>query len=352
MKTMFGPDSRVAIVCRGGPENGPFSAMATKLIAESLIRKGIKLSAIYASSGSVPTALLGCTGDFMKLCNIWPNLGPEDIVGKVSKPRTLMRLLRRESILTSHVLRNLIQKNWNLDKIFASDAINIKFPAVDFLSAEYIIFSNKNPKHKRWFLEGVLGSMGLVPFLQPQIIDNPVAAELISADKVVKNAMLLIDGGFKGNMLLEEAMRDGFNIIFLVDIHGLKPTETDLTMRYHWPNLVRGGLHILSNANDVKQFQLTDRANEEIMVRDELVDFSTQLSAEQADGLNRIIDRMNNGRLRLGDKKKAEIIMVSNEEHSTLFNFAKFERAEVLELMSAGYEGAKRVLVDIGLETR
>lgn len=350
MDTIFGPDSRVAIVCRGGPENGPFSAVAARLIAESLARKGIKLSAMYASSGSVPTALLGCTGDFPKLCDTWANITPKDIVGKVNKLKTMPRLLTKESILTSYTLGNLIEKNWDLNKIFSSDALSIKFPAVDFLSAEYIIFSNKNPKHKKWFLEGVLGSMGLVPFLQPQVVLNPVESDLIDEDKVKLNALLLIDGGFKGNMLLEEAMRDGLNVIFLVDIHGLKPTQTDLNMKYYWAHLIRGGLHILSNANDVRQFQITDRINEEIRIKNELLKLARQLPAEHAEDLRTVIARMDEGRLRLGDKSEAQICVVSSESDSTLFNFAKFTREEVLSLMSAGYEAGLRTIKEIGLE--
>lgn len=349
METILGPNPRVAIVCRGGPENGPFSAMAARLITEGLAKHGIDVSAIYASSGSVPTALLGCTGDYPKLCDKWANATPEKIVGKISKIKTIMRLLRKESILTSRALKELITGSWDLDKIFSYGATSIKFPTVDLLSSEYIIFSNKNPKHKRWFSEGVLGSMGLVPFLQPQMVFDPVEADLISKDKVRLNSMLLIDGGFKGNILLEEAMRDNFNVIFLIDIHGLKPTETDLSMKYRWTNLIRSAFHILSNANDIKQYQLTDRANEEIAIRDELVELSRQLPQEHTKPLIDIITRMNNGRLRLGDKQEAKIYVVSEEEESMLFNFSNFEQETVLKLLSAGESAGNRVLSELGL---
>ena len=349
MRLLFDPNSRIAFVCRGGPENGPFSAIVTRILFERLTKAGFKISGIYASSGSTPTALLGCTREFIKLCDIWANIKPKDIVGKVRKSEAIYRLMRRESILTSRFLNDLITKNWNLEEIFSSSALPIKFPTVDILSNEYIIFSNKNPGHRKWFDKGVLGSMGLVPFLPPQMIFDPEDAGLIEPGKAVSNALLLIDGGFKGNMLLEEAMRDKFDVIFLIDVHGLKPTITDLKMSYYWPNLLRTGLHILSNANDVRQFQLADRINEEIRIKNELLKLTEQLPDSYAPILKSVISRMDEGRLRLGDKKEAQIIMVSNPEYSTLFNFAKFTKEDVLTLLYAGEVAANRILDELDL---
>lgn len=335
---------RAALVCRGGPENGPFSAGCGKALFRELPKLGIEIAAIYASSGSTPTALLGCTGEFDRLANIWANLKPDNIVGKVRKTAVIYRLIRKESLLTSRFLGNLIRGSWDLDKIFSSSALPIKFPAVDLLSSEYIIFSNKNPGHKKWFDRGVLGSMGLIPFLPPQIIINPESADLIEPGKSILNALLLVDGGFKGNMLLEEAMRDKFDVIFLIDVHNLKPTAIDLNMKYYWPNLLRTGLHLLSNANDVRQFQLADRINEEIRIKDELVRLASQLPDCYAPILKSIISRMDEGRLRLGDKKEAKVIIVSNQDYSTLFNFAKFTEEEVLTLLTAGENAARQAL--------
>ena len=267
MKINLGLKPRIVYVCRGGPENGPFSAMACRILTEVLTANGYSVSGIYASSGSIPTALMGCVGDFKKLCDVWSHLSPEDIVGKSRRAETIYRIIRKESILTSWFLGNLIESNWNLDAIFHESAISIKFPAVDLLSGEYIIFSNKIPKHKSWFIEGVLGSMGLVPFLQPQVIYDPNDYDLIEKAKMRNNALLLIDGGFKGNMLLEEAIRDYFDVVFLIDVHGMKATKFDLNMKYHWTGLIRNGFHILSNSNDVRQFQTTDRINEEIRIK-------------------------------------------------------------------------------------
>lgn len=340
---------KIALVCRGGPENGPFSAMAAKVISERLAKAGLKVSGIYACSGSTPTALLGCIGEFAKLCDLWENLTPVDIVGKIRKWQTIYRLLNRESIMDNQALGELISRNWDLDRIFSPGAIPIKFPAVDVLSSEYIIFSNQNPGHKKWFLKGVLGTKGLVPFLPPQVISDPVEAGLISSEKVRGNSLLLIDGGYKGNMLLEEAQRDGFNLIFLIDIHGLKPTVTELREKYHWSHLTRSGFHILSNANDVRQFQLSDRINEEIRVKNDLERLAEQLPEEQAQALRDIISRMDEGRLRLGDKTETQKIIVANERFSTLFNFASFKREDVRRLLDAGEEAGIKAMEELGL---
>lgn len=347
MKLDLGPNPKIAFVSRGGPENGPFSAMAARILSETLSDNNYKVSGIYTSSGSTPTALMGCVGDYAKLCDVWANIKPENIVGKTHKLNTILRIIRKESILASNTLGNLIQSNWNLDAIFSPSAIPIKFPAVDLLSSEYIIFSNKKPGHKKWFLKGVLGSMGLIPFLQPQMIYDPVEAGLIDASKVRGNSLLLVDGGFKGNMLLEEAVRDQFDIIFLIDIHGLKPTETDINMKYHWTSLTRSAFHLLSNTNDIRQFQITDRINEEIRIKDKLLCLLDKLPTEFQPDLLQIINCMDEDRLRLGDKRKAKIYQVSNEEYSTLFNFVKFTQKEVLQLLTAGYTGAIRTLESI-----
>lgn len=366
----FGPNPKIALIPRGGPENGPNSAMAARILYEVLTLYGFKILAIYPSSGAIPTALLGCTGDFAKLCDTWANITPQKIVGKVGKLRTAYRAITRDSLLPSKFLRKLIQENWDLEKLCSPEAMTVKFQAVDVFSRESVTFSNKDPRHKPYLLSGVLGAMGIVPFLEPQVIYNPKGIGLIDDDKIKNNALLLVDGGYKSNMMLEMAMRDGFDVIFVIDVHGLKPTINkftldDLHSKFAWAKLLRNCFHILTNANDVKQYQLTDRANEEIVIRDEeieireeLLKFADRLPTEYLSDLsviidhqNTIIDRMNNGRLRLGDKKKAEIIMVSNEEYSTLFNFAKFKPEEPIELMTAGWLSAVETLQSLGFDT-
>lgn len=342
-------NSRIALVCRGGPENGPFSAAAGAVINENLIKHGLKLSGIYVCSGSTATALLGCTGEFDKLCTLWANIMPKDIVGKVNKAKTTYRAITKESLFRSDALGKFISKNWNLDVIFSPSAIPIKIPALDILTHELIIFSNKNPKHKQWFLQGVLGSKALVPFLNPQIVYDPEDAELIERGKSRQNTLLLIDGGYNSNMLLEQAVRDWFDLIFLIDIHGLVPTETDMGASYFWPNILRAAIHSLSCTNDMRQFQSVDRINEEIAIKKEIERICVTIPKEQREDLRTVIERMNNGRLRLGDKDRAEILMVSNQKKSSLFNFVKFQKQDVLELLEAGIEAGRDAIKSVGL---
>jgi len=342
-------NSKIAFVCRGGPENGPFSAGATSVIYSALVKYGLKLSGIYVCSGSTATALLGCTGEFYRLCTLWANITPEDIIGKVRKTETVYRTLRKESMLRSDALGKFISKNWNLDAIFSSEAVPIKIPALDLLSGELILFSNKNPKHRRWAMEMVLGSKALVPFLNPQFVYDPEEAELIEKGKSRKNALLLIDGGYNANMLLEQAVRDQFDLIFLIDIHGLVPTEMDLSERYFWPVILRAAIHSLSCTNDMRQFQMVERINEEISIKKELKDMCESIPDEQRTRLKGIIERMDNGRLRLVDKDNAEMEMVSNQRKSCLFNFIKFKQQDVLDLLEAGIEAGQEVIKRMGL---
>lgn len=343
-------NSRIAFVCRGGPENGPFSAGATSVIYEALVKHGLKLSSIYVCSGSTATALLGCTGEFNKLCTLWRNITPQDIIGKVNKAETIYRTIRKESMFRSDALGKFISKNWNLNAIFSSEAIPIQIPALDLLSGELILFSNKNPKHRRWFLEGVLGSKALVPFLNPQLVYDPEEAELIGMGKSRKNTLLLIDGGYNANMLLEQAVRDQFDLIFLIDIHGLVPTETDLNERYFWPNILRAAIHSLSCTNDMRQFQMVDRINEEITIKKEVERICEDVQDWKYKSLLKaVIDKMNNGRLRLGDKNNADIQMVSNQNKSSLFNFVKFQQQDVVNLLEAGIEAGQVALKNAGL---
>lgn len=343
------PNSRIAFVCRGGPENGPFSAAAAAVIYDKLAKCGLKLSGIYVCSGSTATALLGCTGEFNRLCTLWANITPKDIVGRVNKVKTTFRIITKESLFRSDALGEFINKNWNLDAIFSPSAIPIKIPALDILAHELIIFSNKNPKHRPWFLKGVLGSKALVPFLNPQFIYDPEGAELIEQGKSRRGALLLVDGGYSANMLLEQAVRDQFDLILLIDIHGLVPTETDMGARYFWPNILRTAIHSLSCTNDMRQFQLVDRINEEISIKKDLERICETIPSEQRKDLQDAIDRMDNGRLKLGSKNRAEILIVSNQEKSSLFNFVKFQQRDVVGLLEAGIEAGQDALKSMRL---
>ncbi len=336
MASSINHQSRIALVCRSGPENGPFSAAAASVINRELLRHGLKLQGIYVCSGSVPTALLGCTGELNKLCGLWEKITPEDIVGNHYKLTTMLRAVSRESMFRSDALRHFIEKAWDLDGIFSSSAIMIQIPALDLLSNELIIFTNKNPKHKRWFMEGVLGSKALIPFLNGQFAYDPEEYELIEPGKAVKNCLFLVDGGYKASLLLEQAVRDGFDQIFVIDIHGLVPEVIDPDKKYFWPNILQSSVHSLACTNDARQMQIVDRINEEITLKKQLQDVCATLPETQQTQLREILARMDYGRLRLYDKDETTVHMVSNPEKACLFNFVSFESKDVPKLLRAG----------------
>jgi len=136
-----------------------------------------------------------------------------------------------------------------------------------------------------------------------------------------------------------------------------------LNEKYFWPPLLRAAIHSLSCTNDLRQFQMVDRINEEIIIKKEEIAVKKELerlckdmSTEQREVLEAIIkrqgaiiDRMNNGRLRLEDKDNADIQMVANQDKSSLFNFVKFEQQDVMKLLEAGIEAGQEVIKSIGL---
>ena len=99
----------------------------------------------------------------------------------------------------------------------------------------------------------------------------------------------------------------------------------------------------------MRQFQTVDRINEEIAIKKEIEKVCSIILPEQRVLLRAIIDRMNYGRLRLGDKDNADIQMVSNSNKASLFNFVKFEQQDVLNLLEAGIEAGQEVLKSMGL---
>lgn len=353
---MLDQNSKIAVVCRGGPENGPFSAKAFTTLSKGLVQNGLKISGVYAVSGSVTTALLGAIGEEERLCRLWSNLTPKDIVGTVSKLRSSINTLSRESVLSSQALENLIRENFgerSLNKFFSSEAMMAKIAATDYLTRKLIIFCNRNPKHREWIYEGIMGSKALVPFFPPKMVYEPVKAELI--DETEFDALMLIDSAFKTNLLLEEAMMDGYDYIFVVDIHNLETSNVDVKEKYFWPNLLRGATHILINSNDYAEMRIVERINEEISAKnqiEEVLEMRDKLPPEAVTILEATLKRMNEGRLRLHDKRLTSVVMVSARERSMLFNFIKFAQTEVASLMEAGHYAAIRTLNNLGLNTK
>jgi len=353
-------NSRIAVVCRGGPENGPFSAQALCTLQQGFAKHGLRVSGIYAVSGSSPTALLGCIREEERLCDVWFNLKPKDIIGDGcrKKGRVLIKLYRYGYALSNRFLIDLLYRHADkdcLDRIFSPEAILAKVAAVDYLTTEQVVFSNKVPEHRKLFVLGVVASMGLIPWFPPVTIDGPVASNLIKKTSLDFNSVLLVDGGYRGGLLLEEAIREsvGYDLILVVDIHGLKVREIGLREGYNAASRVERAINIISNTNDLLELSLVERINEGIEIKAMLEKLfaRAEITGPLADEISLLIKRMDEGRLRLGDKHAAKIEIVSNPESYHPFDFTKFTQAEVACLMRAGHNAALKTLRRIGLST-
>lgn len=370
------PNSRIAAVCRPGPENGPFSAQAFKTMRNGLRQNGLDFSAIFAVSGSVPTALLGCTGDEDRLCRVWQNLTPEDVTGikQQPPPRGVLGSMRRKiqniakitnitrrmmlkgSAFSFDPLRSLFARNCDLDKMYSSNALPFKISAVDYLTTQRIIFSNKVPEHKECVLEGALGSMCLVPWFESPFIPDAKRLKLLERAHEQCDGAFLVDGGYRGGLLIEDAIRDsiGFDLIFVIDLHGLQvaPINPNDPVEYNdLPNRIRRISSIMTNTNDCLTMSLVDRINEEIDIKAMLANIKNEVCSDSAGKIELVIKRMNEGRLRLEDKSRATTVSVSSSNKDIPFDFTKFTQIDLLKLMHAGHQAALATLRSLGLNT-
>ncbi len=360
-------DSRIAVVCRGGPENGPFSAAAFTVLNKGLKQNGLKVSGLYAVSGSVTTALLGAIGEEEKLCRIWSNMTPKDIVGKLSKFKTIRNFQGGTSILPGTHLERLIRKNFGkeeVEKFFSPEAIMAKIGATDMLKRKLIVFSNRNPKHKEWIYEGIMGSKALIPFFSPRFVYDPVESEL--TDQTEFSALVLLDGAYKGSLLLPEMAKDGYDLVFVIDLNNVEPAKVDMNERFFWLNILKDSFHILINTLDASRLKQLYRVNEEIIIRDEVEAIKMELAKarenlprEHASRLNIVLSRlnfltrrMNAGHLKLENKRITKVCIVSDWAHAVPFNFTKFSHNEIIHIMQAGRCSAIRVLEDLGLSVK
>ena len=349
MKFRLTKNMKIAVACRGGPENGPFSAKAVQILAKGLARQNLNISAIYAVSGSTPTALLGCIGEYDQLCDIWLSLTPNQIVGKFSKLRGSANLIRGSSILSSKSLEEVLRASTNLDEIFNAP-MNIYIGAVDLLiPSPIIVFTNRNSTHRDNLINGVMGSMAVAPYFPPIFIDNPYKYGLV--DDPERKELFLIDGAYKKNIMLEHAVKAGYDVVFMVDIHGLKTSPADLDSPFRWPYILTKATHILMESNDNGQWDSVRRVNEEITVRDELKSAIMNLPPQDRALFDSVMSRMNIGDLRLINKKRVETFLISKPDSSRLFNFASFKKAEVPFLLEAGRLAAIDTLKKVNINT-
>src|SRR3989344_2638013 len=391
----LGKNSKIAIVCRPGPDNGPFSAQALATFREGLQMNGQDISGIYAVSGSCSTALLGCINEEEMLCKILFNLTPEDVVGDTTDLKSVVRLLKkieeRDSLLPrsvsdfremkqakilvqrlkdGHVFSNLpllrlVEKYCLpvIDKIFGPEAILMKIGAVDFLTAQSVIFSNKIPEHKDLICIGTIGSMCLIPWFQSPTIDSPIEKKLVDRVHPKFNSILLMDGGYKTGLLLEEAVREpvGYDAIFIIDIHDLQFEDINLAIPYNIATRLIRTISTLTVTNDQLVLSLVERINEGVSIRNKIAEVKNKLlEIKRASGYSQnvedvtkqveeLIDQMDHGRLRLADKYTQQIGKISNPDLAIPFDFTNFNQATVTHLMRAGHNAALKMLKQLGL---
>ena len=108
-------------------------------------------------------------------------------------------------------------------------------------------------------------------------------------------------------------------------------------------------LHIRSATHDQLVLSTTDRIDEETAIRDKLIEL--RKFSSRPEELDEVIERMNNGRLRLVDKHASKKIMVSNPKANNNFDFTRFSGSDVAHLMRAGHNAALKTLRQIGLST-
>jgi predicted acylesterase/phospholipase RssA len=397
-------NTRIAVVCRGGPENLFFCAQALDTIFEVFEKNNYLYTPdLFAVSATCPVALLGCIRETKKLCNILKNIRPENIINNVEEfkgigglikiidkliqnpfnldfwrmfikeknkknnIRNILRLLenlKNGYIISNSVLYELLKKELEheLDRIFGSDSSLVKLIAVDELTGQKIVFSNKVPEHKEVLIRGIIGSMGLVPYFPSTVIDKASDFKLTDTNYLL-NKLFLIDGGYKTSLPVEEAMREetNYDIILVMDIQGVKikeipPIDSNILL-----SRTLRALHIRSATHDQLILSIHERINEEIFIRDKLKEIENYLTILNSDNyreksdinqillsLRELVNQMNNGRLRLYDKKQSEIFIVSNPDVYKNFDFTNFTQAEALHLMRAGHNAALKLLKKLG----
>ena len=389
-----------AAVLRAGPPNGPYSAQWFSTMREGLLINDCDdFAGIYATSGPSPTALLGCIGEDKKLCDTWFNLRPEDVVGnhgeelrcfakflkrfehlRTAFPRisdfrefrshfSVIRRLKDGHVFSNLFLYELIKKHAEpyLDRIFSPEAALIKIGTTDFFTGQHIVFSNRVPEHKDLIFKAVVASMGIVPLFPPFLIEeDPRKLKLTDSPHSYYNTLSLIDGGYRASLLIEEAIREpvNYDMIFIVDIDGFDYDQIRPDTPHNLITRIRRSESIASTTNDRLRLSLVDRINEGIFIRDQEIEARDELiklkdsmgDSEKLDPvikkLNDSINRMNNGRLRLSDKRKTGIVPVSSPDSSFPFDFSNFTQAEVTHLMRAGHNAALKTLGQLGLSTK
>ncbi len=336
----------LGIVCRGGPVNGPFVAGALLSGKRILAERNIPISRIYTNSGPTPAAALAAIGMEDRACSIWARLKPTDIIDITqswwSKAMTVSRIVRSESIFPSTGLERLVREIIPADELFSSDSIPLSIMTVDYPSGNPLMFDTRDPAFYPVIHEGILGSMALTPFLRLQVIwcgPKGLSPKRKTGDDF---PVALMDGGFRDNLMIEQACRDGMKTLLVIDINGLKISPPPTESWKHWANPLLRAFHALITTNDQRNLYGATRVNEELAIRNELEKLCTRadVSDPARSALDAILNRMDNGRLGLAEKHDIRVHFVSEPKSSIPFDFASFTQQETEHLISAGNRAA------------
>lgn len=360
----------VGVDPRGGPHNGPYAAGFLNTFLPGLSDLGVTVSNLYCNSGTVPGTVKAATGKTQIAYDTWADLTPDDVIVQPKRRwydqfinlfRNGYRVVYGDSIFDGSPLYDLVRRMTPLDEVFSSNAVPVKFPVADYWSGKRLVFNNKNPKHREAWHVGMATSMGLVPFLPVRLIPNVIENELL-ADPLIQtgpnaNCAAGFDGGYIGNLMLEQACRDGIDVLFVVDINGLELAPLDSKSYHHWSLTLQRAFSVLVTTNDHRHLMGLERMNEVLTIRDQLHALMEQTLDDEslmgsdakilATKVMGVIDRMDHGDLQLHGKHLMKIVKAEDRENSRPFDFSNFTRQETKHLLDCGTRSAHRILDQI-----
>lgn len=338
----------LGVAFRGGPVNGPFTAAAAVTIAHTLAERGIRIAHVYGVSAGAPTAAMIAVGREAECEDIWMRLTPGNIIDVsgswMSKAMTMGRLLLSESIFRSTGLELIINSTIRSSELYSRDALPVSIMTVDYDTGDPLVFTNTDPAFYPVFPAGVLGSMALTPFMRlHQIWAGPKG--LATQPQTPEDfCVRLMDGGYRDNLMVEYAARDGINTLLVVDINGLQIARSPEDGYKYWAGPLQMAFHTLITTNDQRNLYGATRVNEELAIRDELAGLVNQIPEEQRAAVTNILARMDHGRLELAKKHNLHVHLIEDHENVIPFDFANFTHQDVLHLVACGRNAATRTL--------
>lgn len=336
----------LGIAFRGGPINGPYAAAAAATIKRIADERGVHIAHVYGNSAGVSAASMLAIGRHWECLDIWSRIEPQDIIDKSWFPKvtTMGRVVLAESIYTSTGLDRLIYNNIPIDDLYAADATPLSIMTVDYDTGDPLVFTNTDPAFKPVFSEGILASMALTPFLRLRTIWAGPKGLSVTRRTAEDMCVRLMDGGYRDNVMIECAARDGINTLLIVDINGLRVAPQAPGVYKHWAGPLQMAFHTLITTNDQRNLYGATRVNEELSIRDDLSRVAHSLPEEHAEKLKSVIAQMDHGRLELAKKHHMRVHLVEDPDYVIPFDFSDFTRAQTAYLIVAGHRAAQRTM--------